>query len=597
MISSSVRPAYLGSRYSLRLTNNSIHSLSKNLPTLSSRKTSLLTSQRESTRSAIYFNIPAKLSRDRDLTKTAASTSGGHSEDSEDESLNTSLFKSTNKEVFNFKDFFFGLLRRALAAAAVLSSLALALLALSPTLLSHPSGLSTALHVVNATVPAVTLEIHSVKVGWKQPLEIKGVKILEKIKSTENTREDQRRTLVEIEKVKSTATLLDFAVLGRGSDILVVAPQVDVTVNESGNLRVLQALQDAGLAPKPRDNISQNKGTNNDISIEENVQEKKLELGSSSFSSIEVARTATVTSSLQEVSTSIPFTGEIRAGNVHVALTKGRFLAPTEFQELFSSDSVQNNNSSSGGGAASNSGNKKKATDVPPQIHFEVLMGGDTIEEEAQLEEQSAGFVDNSQETQEESKNSTSSLAEWARQKPSDAQLPSDVGYLTSPIAVRVDSAAFKCTLAGWRTSAGYTYLASPVEAEMKLTPTLARVLMNRLNPLLGDAVELRGSSKIAAWIMPSDHVWPSTKLDLQLSPLRLNIKQGAVIARGLDVLSLADRKIGAAAKAATLQVDVSPLKAEIAADGKIVTKRVDLAVGKNLKLIKTFSQIPSPSH
>jgi len=157
-------------------------------------------------------------------------------------------------------------------------------------------------------------------------------------------------------------------------------------------------------------------------------------------------------------------------------------------------------------------------------------------------------------------------------------------GYLTSPIAVRVDSPAFKCVLAGWRTSAGYTYLASPVEAEMNLTPNLARVFMNRLNPLLGDAVELRGSSKLAAWITPSDQIWPSARLDLELSPLRLNIGQGAAISRGLEVLKLADRKMSEAAKTATLRVDASPLKAEIGDDGTIVTKRVDLAVGKKEK-------------
>ena len=107
---------------------------------------------------------------------------------------------------------------------------------------------------------------------------------------------------------------------------------------------------------------------------------------------------------------------------------------------------------------------------------------------------------------------------------------------------------------------------------------------MNRLNPLLGDAVELRGSSKITALITPSDQLWPSARLNVLLSPLHLNIGQGAAISRGLEVLTLADRKIGAAAKAAMLHVDISPLRAEIAADGKIVTKRVDLAVGRKEK-------------
>ena len=48
-------------------------------------------------------------------------------------------------------------------------------------------------------------------------------------------------------------------------------------------------------------------------------------------------------------------------------------------------------------------------------------------------------------------------------------------GPLTSPVAIRLDSPASKATLAGWRTSKGYTYLASPVQAELNLTPAMAR--------------------------------------------------------------------------------------------------------------------------
>ncbi|KAL4543199.1 hypothetical protein Ndes2526B_g03861 [Nannochloris sp. 'desiccata'] len=502
----------------------------------------------------------------------AAAASGDPSEDSYDDTeyasqLRSNIFEN-KKPAFGLKtieNFFLQLLRRIVTAAAVFSGVALALLAITPTLLSHPTGLSTALNLVNATVPAVTVEVDSLKAGWRQPLEIKGVKIIEKnIKNTGNNKSnfDSKRTLLEVQKIKSTATLLDLALLGRPSDMIVTRPLVDVTMNEQGNLRVLQALQDAGLAPLPRQNGKQH------VVIPSTSSVTDVAAPAAAADAPNTAKAGTMaSSSLQQVAISIPFSGEIRAGKVHVALTSGQFLAPTEFQELFA------DNKDTTRGTGIKSGN---AAEVP-EIHFEVLMGGESIEEEAKLEEQQAGFVYTGQDH--EKKEEESSLADWARRKPS-VQLPPDVGYLTSPMAVRVDSTAFKCTLAGWRTSAGYTYLASPVEAEMNLTPKLTSVFMKRLNPLLGNAVELRGSSKIAAWLTPSDHVWPSARLELQLSPLRLNIGQGAAISRGLEVLRLADQWIGAAAKAAMLQVDVSPLKAEIGADGKIVTKRVDLAVG-----------------
>lgn len=572
MISCKVRPAYLGSISSSYIQRRYIHSSRSDLR-LSNTNSLLISSHW----GCSHFSRPAAAlktdtSRRYLSIPVAAAASGDPSEDSYDDTeyasqLRSNIFEN-KKPAFGLKtieNFFLQLLRRIVTAAAVFSGVALALLAITPTLLSHPTGLSTALNLVNATVPAVTVEVDSLKAGWRQPLEIKGVKIIEKnIKNTGNNKSnfDSKRTLLEVQKIKSTATLLDLALLGRPSDMIVTRPLVDVTMNEQGNLRVLQALQDAGLAPLPRQSGKQH------VVIPSTSSVTDVAAPAAAADAPNTAKAGTMaSSSLQQVAISIPFSGEIRAGKVHVALTSGQFLAPTEFQELFA------DNKDTTRGTGIKSGN---AAEVP-EIHFEVLMGGESIEEEAKLEEQQAGFVYTGQDH--EKKEEESSLADWARRKPS-VQLPPDVGYLTSPMAVRVDSTAFKCTLAGWRTSAGYTYLASPVEAEMNLTPKLTSVFMKRLNPLLGNAVELRGSSKIAAWLTPSDHVWPSARLELQLSPLRLNIGQGAAISRGLEVLRLADQRIGAAAKAAMLQVDVSPLKAEIGADGKIVTKRVDLAVG-----------------
>jgi hypothetical protein len=313
------------------------------------------------------------------------------------------------------------LLRRTLKAAAVLSSIALALVAITPTLLSHPSGLSTALHVINATVPAVTIEIDSLNAGWRRPLEIHGVKIFEKTNNkiaTKKSTIDSKRTLLEVQKIKSTASLVDLALRGCPSDVIVAGPRVNVTINDQGNLRILQALQDAGVAPLPRQN-----GKQEDKDGETRQQEATILFSTDDAAKFK-ADTMASSSSLQQISASIPFSGEIRAGNMHVAFTSGQFLAPTEFRELF----VHMKKDISAKSLADfGMQNTAPAVEVP-EIHFEVLMGGETIEEEAKIEEQQAGFVntvgENLEKKEEEEE---SSLADWARQKPS-VQLPPDVG-------------------------------------------------------------------------------------------------------------------------------------------------------------------------
>ena len=432
MISCNVRPATVAFTPTLHTQCKRRHSL-RTHPTLSFRNT-LLDSSHER-----YSLIPAALkisSCRRVLIKVhAGSSSGGPlGEGSNDnKEPNESLRQSTP---FDIKKFLVKLFQRAAAAAAVLSSIALALVALTPTLLSQPSGLNTALRFVNATVPAVTVEVDSVKAGWRRPLEIHGIRILEQNKKVltkenatagENKAVEKGRTLVDIEKIKSTGTLLDVCLLGRQTDVIVASPKVDVTMNENGsNLRIVQALQDTGLSPVPR--ISSESLQNK----EEGRRGKEGEqiAGGSGAVAVASAPPAGVSSfsSLQKVTCSIPFSGEIRAGNIHVALTSGEFLAPTEFQEIFAVDkpdtSTENDGGQSNTSSSSSADGGSGKVSSAPQLHFEVLMGGETIEEEAQLEEQSAGFIDK---TVTIGNKEESSLADWARKKPS-VQLPSDVG-------------------------------------------------------------------------------------------------------------------------------------------------------------------------
>lgn len=107
------------------------------------------------------------------------------------------------------------------------------------------------------------------------------------------------------------------------------------------------------------------------------------------------------------------------------------------------------------------------------------------------------------------------------------------------------------------------------------------RALLTRLNPLLGTAVELQGSSQIAAWVTPCDGLWPSPAVDLRLEAMKLKVGKGAALNQGLEVLKLVSPKIADAAKAASLQVETSPLRAEIASNGEITAKRLDISIGQ----------------
>jgi hypothetical protein len=208
-----VRPACLGSRLALYIHSKQIYNTNSLQTRLPSRKYLFIPRGL-----GVMPNPAAAIRIDnyrRDIT-AAATTGGGPSKD---EDAYKEIDYLLREESFNLYHFFPNLLRRALAAAAVLSSLALAFLALTPTLISHPSGLRTVLQLVNATVPAVTVEVDSLKAGWRRPIEVNGIKIVEKqhkhkhkSESSSSGRNEGKRTLVEVEKIKTTATLLDFAV-------------------------------------------------------------------------------------------------------------------------------------------------------------------------------------------------------------------------------------------------------------------------------------------------------------------------------------------------------------------------------------------------
>lgn len=75
--------------------------------------------------------------------------------------------------------FLLSLSRRTAQLLAGLLALALALLAPAPYMLSHPAGLRAALGAVNVVAAPAVVHIDSVSAGWKRPLVIDGLRVVE----------------------------------------------------------------------------------------------------------------------------------------------------------------------------------------------------------------------------------------------------------------------------------------------------------------------------------------------------------------------------------------------------------------------------------
>lgn len=105
-------------------------------------------------------------------------------------------------------------------------------------------------------------------------------------------------------------------------------------------------------------------------------------------------------------------------------------------------------------------------------------------------------------------------------------------------------------------------------------------MVLKRLNPLLGRVVTLHTDSHITASVSPYGGVWPSSTVSLRLSPVRLTIRRGPALGDALKVLELLDGGVARAAQAATLEVGLTPLVANVdLRSGVIRTGRVDISV------------------
>lgn len=233
---------------------------------------------------------------------------------------------STEAEYIRNRRFFFfighPLCRIVLPGIPVILTLCCGLIGASPYVLSHPSGLQAALAVANAISPVATIQVDSIHAQWTRPVKITGVRIVAKRPDRSSTpgsgsgssgSDSGAESLFEARSIRTSRSLWDVVWRGSGehgrrTTVLVSDPKLDATLNEAGVLRVVQALQDSGLVPKVPSTIQGRTGSENE-GLRWNVPR-----------------------SLQVVAAAVPFSGEVRARSLQLAISDGELLVPEEFR-------------------------------------------------------------------------------------------------------------------------------------------------------------------------------------------------------------------------------------------------------------------------
>lgn len=105
------------------------------------------------------------------------------------------------------------------------------------------------------------------------------------------------------------------------------------------------------------------------------------------------------------------------------------------------------------------------------------------------------------------------------------------------------------------------------------------RMFITRLNPLLGSAVALQDSSRVAVSVTPRGSIWPSNSITLQVQPLKVSVGQGAAVTEALQGLASIDKRL--APSGGVVEVELSGVQAEVREDGKVETRRMDLLAGE----------------
>ena len=471
-----------------------------------------------------------------------------------------------------------------LTVTAVATSCILSMLGLAPTLLSNPTGLATTLKVIN-TVSPITIHAASVEAGWHRPLTVHRLSFSTSTAPSSSSQSNNAATqsaipLVSIKKIQTTTSLWNMVVAkNKQTDVILFDPELDASLANTfpWNLRILQSLQDAKLIPTIGPPSAVVKTTSPHVEPHPQLQPPPP-------------------LSLQTPTATIPFSADIQIGGmVTVAVPSGILLVPLQIQELI----LGTSGSRSTDGYRYDAVDRKDTADIgvckPPCMHVQVLMGRTAIEEE----EQELGLMSPPDTTPD----TNLSLVEWAKETPNIPLL--GVGTPLSPLAIRIDAPFLSCFFGGWRTSTGHTYFSTPIHASIDATPALANAIMQRLNPILGGTLSVvrtttseptsgPPSRALSVTAMPHHHIWPSTGVSVRLDPLHLVVGQGSMLQRVLEVLKIVDGRIAKALSSSSLsttntttsrqgvgvEVDTSPLEAEVALpQGVVRAKKVDMYV------------------
>lgn len=215
----------------------------------------------------------------------------------------------------------------------------------APYIVSQPAGLEACLGLVNGVVakkaPGVKLKIDHVDASWGGPLSINNLQIIQQCNgdagsgstTKEGKQQQQQNVLAQVESIKTSSTLWQLAVSSRPTDVVIQKPQVYAVPDSDGHIALDVAAVKLGLSAKPhtlqhsRNDDFQNKNDGK-VRTSKQQQQAKTEGGIHSEDNTKDNNSVVVV----PMTSTIPWTGEYRKGNLHVSFVNGSAIVNEELR-------------------------------------------------------------------------------------------------------------------------------------------------------------------------------------------------------------------------------------------------------------------------
>ncbi|KAH9568723.1 hypothetical protein CY35_03G091900 [Sphagnum magellanicum] len=121
--------------------------------------------------------------------------------------------------------------------------------------------------------------------------------------------------------------------------------------------------------------------------------------------------------------------------------------------------------------------------------------------------------------------------------------------------------------------------LLRPLKAEMDLTPSMGKLYLARVNPLLGEivgpAIGEEDLPDVTVYVAPAGFVLPADEYSIRIEPLRATLAKGQLVDGVLSLVSREDLAKGRA----QLTMQTSPIEATVNANGNLACSRMDLLI------------------